>query len=91
MSEKHLNHHIAAFASFTPGKALHLSVRAGFIKQGSSLSEWCKENGYSASSARAALYGMWDGQKGRILRESLLVASGLVPRTALEEVTCEKS
>lgn len=63
---------------YAPGPDLYLSVRAGFVTQGTSLTSWCKQRGINASNARAALAGAWNGPKGTRLRRELLEASGVV-------------
>lgn len=65
---------------YAPGPDLYLTVRAGFVTQGTSLTSWCKGRGISASNARAALAGAWNGPKGTKLREDLLEASGVVSK-----------
>lgn len=73
-------------SKFAPGPELHLSVRAGFVTQGSSLTSWCRERGVNASNARAALTGAWNGPKGSKLRKELLEASGLITPGHANEV-----
>lgn len=63
---------------YAPGPDLYLSVRAGFVTQGTSLTRWCKARGVNASNARAALAGAWNGPKGTKLRQELMEASGVV-------------
>lgn len=60
-----------------PGPELVLTVRAGFVRQGTSLGRWCRENGYRLQNARNALVGGWDGPKGRTVRAVLIEAAGL--------------
>lgn len=59
-----------------PSFDLYLRVRAGFVAQGTSLTQWCRKRGVDTSNARAALAGAWNGPAGRKLREDLISASG---------------
>ena len=59
------------------GPELYVLVRQGFVGQNSSLNRWCKENGINRRNAEAALKGMWNGPKGRLLRHRLINAAGL--------------
>jgi hypothetical protein len=63
--------------NFAPGPDLYRHVRAGFITQGSTLTEWCRKKGTSPTNARSALVGAWNGPKGRALRAELIEASGI--------------
>lgn len=61
----------------TPAPSLELirHVRTGFILQGTTLTQWCRENGTHISNARNALIGTWDGPKGRAMRERIVKAA----------------
>ena len=61
-----------------PGPDLYVQVRQGFVGQDSSLNKWCLENGIKRQNAVAALKGMWNGPKGTALRETVVLASGIV-------------
>ncbi len=52
-------------------------IRAGFIAQGSSYHEWCRQKGVLPSSARQAVLGAWDGKKGREMRAQIIEAAKL--------------
>ncbi|MBE2293977.1 MAG: hypothetical protein IAF00_03470 [Phycisphaerales bacterium] len=54
-----------------------LKVRAGFVRQGTSLRQWCLANGIKRQNARKALLGDWKGPRGLEVRELLLKASGV--------------
>ena len=69
--------------NLTPGYDLYLRVRAGFVAKGSTLGAWCRERGINPTNARSAIVGAWNGPKGRELREDLIVASGVAPRSQL--------
>jgi gp16 family phage-associated protein len=45
-----------------PGRSLYLSIRAAFIRQGTSLAAWCREHRYNQSNVAASLMGSWNGQ-----------------------------
>jgi len=58
-----------------PSKELRQQVRAGFIKQGSSLKAYCQDNDIDSSNAAKALVGKWAGVKATELVNSLIDAS----------------
>ncbi len=58
-----------------PGKQLRNSVRAGFVDQGSSLAEYCKNNRICNSNANKVLLGKWNGKKAADLRFKLITAA----------------
>lgn len=62
----------------TPGIPLVGLVRGGLVTKGTSLHQWCIENGIRYPNARQALIGTWNGPKGSELRKRLLKAAGLV-------------
>lgn len=59
-----------------PSRELVLEVRIGFIRQGTTLNAWCRDNGVLIGAARQALIGVWDGPKGRAMRRRIVRASG---------------
>ena len=61
--------------SATPGFDLHARVRAGFLLQGTTLTEWCRSNGTHISNARGALLGTWNGPKGKAMRSRIIKAA----------------
>lgn len=61
----------------TPSKDLHLEVRAAFVRKGTSFNGWCRTQHVCPSNARQCLMGVWDGPKGRSLRDQILQAAGL--------------
>ncbi|KEQ19200.1 hypothetical protein [Endozoicomonas numazuensis] len=62
---------------FAPGPELYVRVRQGFVGQDSSLNRWCIENGVNRHSAMSCLKGVWNGPKGRALRQKIIEASGI--------------
>lgn len=56
---------------------LYNQVKAAFILQGTSLHHWCSENGYSRQNVVAALKGLWQGPKGKELKQTVIKASRL--------------
>lgn len=61
----------------SPGRDLLAQVRAGFVAQHTTLAEWCRKNGTHPSAARQAIYGTWNGPKGRALRSKIVRAAGV--------------
>jgi len=59
-----------------PGKQLIQEVRAGFIKQGTTLSEYCKKNKIDGGNVYRLLRGDWDGVKAKVIRSQIIEASG---------------
>jgi len=57
------------------GKQLIQHVRAGFIRQGSSLNAYCRDNSIDNSNVYKALIGNWNGKKAKALRDKLIEAS----------------
>lgn len=60
-----------------PGRDLLAQVRAGFVAKHTTLTEWCRKEGINTSAARQALYGTWDGPKGRAMRAKIVRAAGV--------------
>jgi hypothetical protein len=58
-----------------PSKTLFLNVRAGFVQQNTTFSEWCRKEDINRSNARQALIGSWDGPKAKALRARIIKAS----------------
>ena len=42
-------------------KARYQRVRAGFVANGTTLTEWCRENGTYIQNVRDAFFGKWNG------------------------------
>lgn len=59
----------------SPGPELNLEIRVGFIRQGTTLTRWCKDNGLRISNVRDAILGSWDGPKGKAIRAQVAKAS----------------
>ncbi|MGN7832641.1 hypothetical protein ACTJI2_13625 [Pseudoxanthomonas sp. 22568] len=66
----------------TPGPDLVNKVKAGFILQGTTLTQWCRENGTNISNARNALFGTWNGPKGKAMRLRVVKAAKIVEARA---------
>lgn len=64
-------------ATLAPSKDLMRDVRIGFIKQGTTFTDWCRRHSIHGPSARAAVIGSWDGPKGRAMRARVVRASGV--------------
>ena len=45
----------------TECKARYRQVRAGFIANGTTLTEWCRANGTHIQNVRDAFFGRWNG------------------------------
>lgn len=52
-------------------------LKGAFIAQGTSFSEWCRNNNVTPSNARAALIGSWNGPKAQSLRDKVIQDSGV--------------
>lgn len=48
---------------------------AGFVRQGTTLTEWCRAHGESRVHARVAILGERNGPKAQALRARLLAAA----------------
>lgn len=59
----------------TPSPELYAEIRAGFVRQRSSLNKWCIANKVFRENARSALLGQWTGPKAQRLIETLVKAS----------------
>lgn len=66
-----------------PGQDLVVAVRVGFIQQGTTLTSWCNTHGIRIGNARAALIGLWDGPKGKAMRDRIVRASKTTDYTAV--------
>lgn len=60
-----------------PSKNLMQQVRAGFITQGTTFTDWCRRHQIRHTSARQAIYGSWDGPKAKTLRARIVRAAGI--------------
>lgn len=60
----------------SPGPELLNTVKAGFVLQGTTYTQWCKANAVERTGARAALLGGWRGPKAKKLVQRLIKASG---------------
>lgn len=62
-------------APTSPGPEMLHWVMGGFVRQGTTLTEWCRDRGESRVHARVALLGERNGPKARALRARLLAAA----------------
>ena len=58
------------------GKARYQKVRAGFIVQGTTLTQWCQSNGTHIQNVRDAFFGRWIGPKATELIKRVTLAIG---------------
>ena len=58
-----------------PSVDLMRRVRVGFINQRTTFTEWCRQNGIHCPSARSAVIGTWDGNKGKAMRRRIVRAA----------------
>jgi len=68
-----------------PGLDLIRQVRAGFIAQGTTLTEWCRNHQTSHTNARHALVGSWNGPKGKAMRARIAKAAGVIAHKDVEK------
>lgn len=54
-----------------PGSQLNANVRAGFIRIGESLNNWCSNHGYHHGNVRKALVGEWRGDKANLIIDEI--------------------
>jgi len=59
----------------TPSPDLYAQVRAGFVRQGTTLNKWCIAHGIHRQSARKVLLGQWKGPTANQVMAALLEAS----------------
>ncbi|MDE1236195.1 MULTISPECIES: hypothetical protein [Vibrio] len=52
-------------------------LKSGFVKQGTSFSQWCQENGFNRANTKSAILGSWNGPKACELRTKVAKASGI--------------
>jgi hypothetical protein len=57
------------------GKRELQNVKIGFLKQGKTLTRFCKENGINHSHAFRVFRGTWKGEKANALKKLLIDAS----------------
>ena len=58
-----------------PSAELMVIVRAGFVRNYTTLSAWCRRRGVKRENARKALLGEWNGPKAQALREEMFEAA----------------
>jgi len=58
-----------------PSKDLMREVRIGFIRQGTTFTDWCRRHDLHVPAARSAVIGTWDGPKGRAMRARIVRAA----------------
>lgn len=59
----------------TPSPDLYAQVRAGFVRQGTTLNKWCIAHGIHRQSARKVLLGQWKGPTATLVLTALIEAS----------------
>lgn len=60
-----------------PGEELYLRVKAGFVRQGTSITSYAKDIGITQVSLRNALLGVWNGPKGKAMRRRVAEAANI--------------
>lgn len=55
-----------------PGSQLNADVRAGFIRIGESLNQWCSKSGNHHGDVRKALLGDWNGPRAQQIRSEVI-------------------
>lgn len=68
-----------------PSRILYLSVRAAFVRQGTSLAAWCRAHRYNQSNVAAALMGAWNGPTGQRIRQEAIRDSGVSGKKGTNE------
>ncbi|MGB5147474.1 MAG: hypothetical protein WBN86_10155 [Porticoccaceae bacterium] len=63
--------------AITAGQHAMNRVKAGFILQHTTYRAWCRANDVDPTNGRQAIYGSWNGPKGRALRARILSAAGV--------------
>lgn len=61
---------------YSPGQELLAAIRAGFVAQQTTMSEWCRDHGVIVQNARMAILGGWRGPKAQQLVKKLKKAAG---------------
>ena len=51
------------------------AIRGGFVSQGTSLAEWCRNNGYHRPNVIKAILGEWSGPNADAVKCAVLAAS----------------
>ncbi len=59
-----------------PGAILHEVIVGAFRSSGSSMGEWCKQQGINPTQARQAAFGQCRGERGQALLDSMIDAAG---------------
>jgi len=71
--------------SFNQGSPqLLLAVRSGFAAQGTSFSQWCKQNGIARQNARMFVLGALNGPRSKEVRKIICSAAGVTVDTRHE-------
>lgn len=58
------------------GRLLH-NIKSGFVAQGTTYTQYCREHGISPSNGRMAILGGWCGPKAKKLVDDLCKAAGV--------------
>ena len=65
-----------------PGPLLYSQIRAGFVLNGTTFSQACRELGVDRENARRALFGLWNGPAAEHLRQRIYQAAGFREESA---------
>lgn len=65
-------------SNISPSRDLYAEIRASFTRNHDSFTAWCKREGLNVSNVREAIYGSWNGPKGKAIRKEAIEASGLL-------------
>lgn len=60
------------------GKVRYQQARAGFILQGTTLNEWCRQHGAHIQNVRDAFFGKWNGPAAEALVARITQAAGQI-------------
>jgi len=58
-----------------PSQELLNQVKAGFVRQGTTLAAYCRDNNIDGGNVYRLLRGDWNGKKAKAIRSQLITAS----------------
>ncbi len=61
---------------FQPGLILHEVIVGAFRSRGTSLSDWCRENGFNVTAVRQVTFGQSAGPRSRVVLTKLIEDAG---------------
>jgi len=64
-------------SNFPPGENLYVHILGAFVTKRTTFTEWCKNRKVPTSNAKQAIFGTWNGPKGKKLREDAITDSGV--------------